>query len=355
MKGCDVLDKFIDKVDKLLIFFVIYTALFLIFFKTLTYTLPFVLAFIFALILQKPTKYLINKLKFKNALASIITTVLFFTIILAVLSLLITSLTTELFQLGKNAQQYFIDTSYINDLVSKIKNYYNNLDPSLLNTVQTNLSSSLAKISTLLTSFVSGTVTWLVSFLASVPYIIMVVLFTFLSTYFFTKEMTSAKTKFKSIIPMSNSEKILSIYKEAKKMLSSYAFSYSIIIFITFIETLIGFLFFKVKYAFILSIVCAIADILPILGIGTIYLPVAIVYYLSKQYITVIGVLILYVLVSIIRQIIEPKIVSSSLGIHPVPILAAIFIGLKVNGITGMFFFMFLVVFYTIFKKVNVL
>lgn len=349
------MDKFVDKIDNLLIFFIIYTVIFLVFFKTLTYTLPFVLAFIFALILQKPTIYLIKKLKIKNSLASIITTILFFTIILTILSLIMTSLITELIQLGKSTQQYFRDTTFIYNFLNNVKNYYNNLDPTVLNTIQTNLSSSVAKISTLLTSFVSGTVTNLVSFLASIPYIIMVILFTFLSTYFFTKEISISKNKMISFIPFGNSEKLVSIYKESKRMLGNYAFSYSIIIFITFIETLVGFLFFKVKYAFLLSIICAVADILPILGIGTIYLPLVIIYYFSKQYVTAIGILILYILVSIIRQIIEPKIVSSSLGIHPVPILAAIFIGLKVNGITGMFFFIFLIVFYTIFRKVNVL
>jgi len=349
------LDKFLEKIDRLLIFVVLYTVVFLVFFKTLPYTLPFVLAFVFSLILQKPTKYLINKFKFKNAFASILTTILFFAVILTILSLITTSLTSELIQLVKNTQQYFKDTSSFYYLFNNIKDYYNRLDPSVLSSIQSYLSSSLTKMSALLTSFVSETVTWLVSLIASIPSIITVILFTFLSTYFFTKELSAAKTKMKNFVPFGSSEKLLSIYKEAKRMLGNYLFSYSIIIFITFLETLIGFLFFKVKYAFLLSIICAIADILPILGIGVIYLPVALVCYFSKQYVVAIGVMILYILVSVIRQIIEPKIVSSSLGIHPVPILAAIFIGLKVNGVAGMFFFIFLVVFYTIFKKVNVL
>lgn len=350
-----MLDKFLEKIDRLLIFVVIYTAIFLIFFKTLPYILPFVLAFIFSLILQRPTKFLIAKLKFKNVLASLITTILFFTVILSILSLIMTSLISELIQLGRNTQQYFIDTSSLSNILNYIKDYYNRLDPSVVNTIQSYLTSSLAKISAILTSLVSGTVTWLLNFIASIPSLIMIILFTFLSTYFFTKELSTAKTRVKGFIPFGSSERLLSIYKEAKKMLGNYLFSYSIIIFITFIETLIGFLFFKVKYALLLSIICAIADVLPILGIGTIYLPVALVYYFSKQYVIVIGILVLYILVSVIRQIIEPKIVSSSLGIHPVPILAAIFIGLKINGIAGMFFFIFLVVFYTIFKKVNIL
>lgn len=349
------MDRFVEKFDKLLLFVIIYTSIFLIFFKTLPYTLPFVLAIVFALILQKPTKYLTKNLRIKIGFASIITTFLFFAVILTILSFTITALTTELIQLGKNTQQYIKDTSLISNLFIYFKDYYNNLDPALLNAIQASFSSSVAKFSILVTALVSGTLTGLISFLGSIPYIIMVILFTFLATYFFTKELSNAKIRMKNFIPSGNTERVLSIYKETKKMLGNYAFSYTIIIFITFVETLIGFLIFKVKYALILSIICAIADILPVLGIGTIYLPVVIISYFSKQYVTMAGILIIYILVSIIRQIIEPKIVSSSLGIHPVPILAAIFIGLKASGISGMFFFIFLIVFYTIFKKVNVL
>lgn len=128
-----------------------------------------------------------------------------------------------------------------------------------------------------------------------------------------------------------------------------------LIIGITFAETLIVFIIFKIKYAVILSILAAIFDILPVVGISAIYIPLAIFYFFSKKYVQAFGLIISFVIVSIVRQLIEPKIVSSSLGIHPVAVLAAIFIGLKANGLPGMFFCIFLVVFYNILKKVNVL
>lgn len=350
------MDKFLEKIDKLVVFFIIYTILFLVFFKTLSYTLPFVLAFVFALILQKPTKYLVKKFKIKISLASILTTIIFFTIIISLLTWGIAALTTEAIQLGKNTQVYITgNTDLINKYVDILREYYKNLDPSIVKTIQDSLSSSINKISALTASFVGGMVSGLLNFLASVPYIIMVVLFTLLATYFFTKDMTSAKNKIRDIIPSQSTIKLSYIVNESKKMLGGYAFSYTIIIFITFLETLIGFSIFRVKYTLILSVVSAIFDLLPILGIGSIYVPVAIIYYISGSKFTAFGVLILYGVVSLIRQIIEPRIVSSSLGLHPVAVLAAIFIGLKASGIAGMFFCMFLVVFYNIFRKVKVL
>ncbi len=139
-------------------------------------------------------------------------------------------------------------------------------------------------------------------------------------------------------------------------MLSGYILSYLTLIGITFFETLIVFFIFNIKYSIMFSIIAAIADFLPILGIGSIYVPLALIHILVyKNYVVGIGLLISYVAVSIIRQILEPKLLSSSLGLHPVSVLAAIFIGLKANGISGMFFCLFFVIFYNILRKVELL
>jgi sporulation integral membrane protein YtvI len=192
-------------------------------------------------------------------------------------------------------------------------------------------------------------------FMSTIPYTLMVLLFTLLTTYFFTKDLSSSSNKIFDLIPKKNGDRVHYVFDESKKMFKNYLLSYLLIITITFLETLVVFLIFKVKYAVTLSILCGIFDLLPIFGIGAIYLPLIIIFFLSSNYVAALGLLISYIIITIVRQIIEPKIVSSSLGISPVAVLAAIFIGLKANGLMGMLFCMFLVVFYNILKKVKVL
>ncbi|NMM62046.1 sporulation integral membrane protein YtvI [Clostridium sp. P21] len=345
------------KLDKFMIFFIIYTVVFLTFFSTINYTLPFVLALLCALILKTPTRYIIKKLKIKSSSASLITTIIFFTVLILLLSFGIGILTTEAIQLGKNTQSYISqNSSNVYESFEKLQKYYKNLDPYIINAVDKNFSNFVTKVSNITVSVTGKVVSTIICFLTSIPYIIMVILFTLLTTYFFTKDIVNVKDKFLTIIPENQTDKIFYIYLETKKMLIKYLLSYMFIISITFLETIIVFLVFKVKYAIILSTLCAFVDILPILGIGTVYIPLALIYvFLFKNYITAFGIIISYILVSIIRQIIEPKIVSSSLGINPVAILAALFIGLKADGILGMIFCIFLVVFYNIFKKINIL
>lgn len=351
------MNNLIEKIDKSLLFFILYTFIFIVFFNTLQYTLPFVLALICALILKRPTIYISKRFKMNTSLSSLITTIVFFTILLLILVFGIINVSQESIQFIKNTQNYISTNSQnIMDSFYKLEKYYNNLDPYIINTIDKNLTNFTNNIPKLAVSISGKLISYIINFASIIPYAIMVILFTLLSTYFFTRDFVKVKNKFLNLIPENKTSKLLSIYQETKKMLTNYMISYMIIIFITFIETFIVFLIFKVKYSLLLSIICALADIMPILGIGTIYIPLALIYLLIfKNYVTFAGLVISYVIVSVIRQIIEPKIVSSSLGIHPVAVLASLFIGLKIAGLTGMIFCIFLVVFYNILRNVKLL
>ena len=350
------MENILKKIDKLAIFFVIYTFVFVIFFGTIAYTLPFVFALIFASLLRIPTKYLMRKFKIKNTLASLFTTTIFFTVIVILLYLIITTITSESIQLGKNVQSYItLNKDIILNFFSNLQNYYKNLDPSIISNIESNITTNITKTINIGMNASTKILSQTLSFVSAIPYALMVLLFTLLTTYFLTKDLSSSSRKKLVLIPPKNEDRVHFIFDESKKMLKNYLLSYLLIITITFLETLIVFLIFKVKYAVTLSVVCGVFDLLPILGIGAIYLPLIIVFFISNNYVAGLGLLISYVIITIIRQIIEPKIVSSSLGIHPIAVLASIFVGLKANGIIGMLFCMFLLVFYNILRKVNVL
>jgi sporulation integral membrane protein YtvI len=346
-----------DKAEKMLIFGIVYTMTVLLFFNTLDYTLPFVLAFICAYIIRRPTIYLISTFKLNKVVSTLITTVLFFAVIISVLSWGLTQLAQEAMNLGKNAQDYI--NLYLDEImaaVNNLGNFYQNLDPSILSAIENNFSSSITKLSNATVAITGKALSILLNAVASVPYIIMVVVFTMIATYFIAKDMSAARDKLIGYIPEGQEERLLSVMTESKRMLGSYFKSYGAVIGLTFVETLIVFLLFKVKYAFLLSLLSAAFDILPILGMGAIYVPLALIYmFVYHDFFIGIGILVAYLVIIIIRQVVEPKIVSSSLGIHPVAVLAAIFIGLKANGFLGMIFCIFMVVLYTVFRKVDII
>lgn len=356
MEGLIYLDKFLERFDKTIIFVVIYTLVFVVFFKTISYTLPFVLALIFAIAFQKPTNFLIKKFKLKNSMAAFITTTIFSAIIILIFVFAIASVTNEIVTLTKNAQTYVTDISpKVNRLMTNLQLFYKNLDPSISSTIEQNFSSYATKTLSTTVNISGKVMSYILTFFSYIPYVVMVIIFTFVSTYFFTKDLSTAKIKFTDSLPTHQTDKIINAFTHIKKMLGKYVLSELIIIGITFVETIIAYAVLSVNYVLLLAIITAICDFLPIVGIAIIYIPLAVIYFISGNYFTAVGLLVAYAVISIIRQIIEPKIVSSTMGIHPVAALAALFIGLEAGGISGIFFCMFLVLFYKIFKNLDIL
>ena len=346
---------FEEKISKISIFFIGYTLIFYMFFSTLKYTLPFVLAIIFAYILKYPAKFLINKFKFKDWLACAIVTIIFFGIILLANFFLVSSLVSELIGITKYLQQLISNNSA--DIYNYFLNLQNNIstlvaDPTITDVIRSNLANSATHIINGSISVATSIIQGLLTVISYIPYIGMVVIFTLLSTYFFTKKLsiTDSKKILNSFPP-----KVINAYIHGKKMLLNYILSYIFLIFISFVITLIGFTIFNIKYSLVLSLICALLDLLPILGVPMIYIPIALSFIFEGNYFSALGIGILYACVFFTRQIMEPKIMSSSLGLSPVAVLGAIFIGLQINGFSGMIFCMFLIVFYNVLKKVNII
>ena len=108
-----------------------------------------------------------------------------------------------------------------------------------------------------------------------------------------------------------------------------------ILILISMLEITIGFLLLKIPNAFMLGIVCGLLDILPYVGTIIVFIPIIIYNIIMKNYICAVGLICLYIIVQIIREILEAKFLSAKLDIHPLVVLLSIYIGVKIFGILG--------------------
>ena len=113
------------------------------------------------------------------------------------------------------------------------------------------------------------------------------------------------------------------------------------LILVSFVISLIGlyilqFTGFNIEYPLLMALAIGFVDALPILGSGTIMLPWAVISALNGDLNLGIGIIVLWVIMSVVRQILEPKIVSGNIGIHPIFTLIAMYTGFKVIGIMGM-------------------
>lgn len=342
---------FINKLKKTGIFFAIFTAIYILFFLTLPYTLPFVLAFIIALWVKPLNRFIQKKLRISNGISSLITSIFVFSIIVVIVLIILLNITNEAILLISKIPSMDVIKDYINIVIDEASIAFGQLDPSLVEKIYQYLSTMMKSTLDIVIKVVNS----ILSFILKIPSILMLGFITFLATYFFSKDMSFFNKNFYSVFSSNGKKRMENIIKQAISMVTGYVKAFSTVILITFIETVIGFSILGIDYALLLSMLASFMDVVPIVGVSIVYIPLAIYYFLIGRTFMAVGILVLLAVVTVVRQIVEPKLVSTSLDIHPTMTLAAIFIGIKAYGFVGMIYLISLIIFYKILVKVKVL
>ena len=137
------------------------------------------------------------------------------------------------------------------------------------------------------------------------------------------------------------SSKVNRVISEIKKIFLESVFkllkSYMLLMLITFAELSVGFAIIGVKNPVSVAAIVAFVDILPVLGTGAVVIPWAIISLISGNVWRAVGLAIIYIVVVVVRNFLEPKVIGDQIGMHPLITLLAIFVGLRLFGILGLF------------------
>ena len=156
------------------------------------------------------------------------------------------------------------------------------------------------------------------------------------SCYYFCIDGEALAEKIKKAIPLRYRKRASVIAALAGKTIKRYLRAYLLLMLITFFEVLVGLSVLRVKYALLIALVIAVVDIMPILGAGTVLVPWALICFAGGDVRMGLGLIILYGIVTVVRQIAEPAVIGSSIGIHPALSLISVYLGFKLFGIAGM-------------------
>ncbi len=184
--------------------------------------------------------------------------------------------------------------------------------------------------------FLSKSASLVIDFAKNVPTVFITAFASILSSYFFLKDTHIISSFFKSFLGNSLYEKILFSSKKISHILWRYLKAQLMVEGVIFAVLLAGFFILRVKYAFLVALVAAVVDAIPVLGTGTILLPWAIVSIILGDGVLGWGLISLYGICLVTRQIVEPKIVGSNLGIHPVVSIISIYLGMRFFGLLGL-------------------
>lgn len=338
------------------VYVVILIALFYLFFKYAFGTVfPILFALVAAALLQKPVDFICKKTPFKRGIVSALSVVLVFAVVLSAFVLLVLWTGSEF----KGFIQYImIQFEDIPSLLEKIEGYIANavgflpekIETSLLNFIHEKLASFAlpekapeTQSSGFDLSVLSTPLMGLWNTAKRIPSTLVSVVVATVACCFMTADFESVKSFILGFFRPQMREKIVRAKRLLFPSLARLAKAYGIIITITFAELSLGLFLLKLMeiytggYILIIALLTAIIDIVPVLGTGTVLIPWAGFSLINGNYPLAIGLIVVYACITVIRQIIEPKLVADQLGIPAFLTIVSMFIGSQIFGVIGIF------------------
>ncbi len=302
-----------------------------------SWLLPFVIAFLVAYLLYPTINKVSNKIKIKKGFCAIFFVAVFYISTVLILLLLGYNIGASLLNMFSNLPQIYTNDILpsINGFIQTINNTLIRIDPGIEGIVESATSSLYDSISDQISSISMSAVSVLSGYAARVPAVFLATLISVVASFFIASDYDNIMSYLNKKMSPKTKEIILGVEEYSIVALKQYIKSYAIIIFITFIELSIGLSLLRINNAIAIALMISIFDIMPVLGTGGIVIPWGIINIILGNYPLGIGLLILYAIVTVVRQILEPKVVGDRVGLHPVATLMAMYVGIQIFGFIG--------------------
>ena len=300
--------------------------------------MPFIVALLVSLLLKPAVAFFNERFKIPRSIAGIVLVVLFY----ALVGFLLTIIGVQLFAAAKSffllLPSLYTNTiaPWFDHLFVSLQAFAEKLDPSTTaayNAVASNINTSLGQA---VVNLSKGVVGWVTNLTLKTPGFLLKLLITVIATMFLTADFPRIKAFVMRQLPVRICDLLHNARVQLGRTLWSYTRSYAIILTMTFLEIAVGLLLIGVKNAFGIAILIALFDILPVVGSGLILLPWTIFTLFSGNLPVGIGLGVLYVVVIVVRQIMEPKIVGDRVGLHPLVTLLSMVLGTYLFGGIGL-------------------
>lgn len=303
------------------------------------YIMPFLIGFVIAMIVKPVIDWMERKLRMRRRLSATITVAFFYIVIGGLLALLIIIIVNQVaaFFAGFGTLYSEQIQPAIQQVVELLRFDLTRFDPEVAAVIQTAYDSISTMLSSTVDSLVNGIVSLGRGTITGVPGFFVNLMFTIVSTFFIASDYYNITGFIIRQMPEQNGKVVLQAKKYLGEVIIQYIRSYSMIMGITFVELLIGFWILGVKQLFLLAFIIAIFDILPVVGTGAVLAPWGIIMVLQGDYFLGFGLIIHWLIITVIRNIIEPKIVGDNVGLHPIVTLMSMYVGAKLFGGIGLF------------------
>lgn len=298
--------------------------------------LPFIIAWLIAALLQKPVVFAEKKLRIPKKLAAFVIV----TVFLGAASVIIFALVSALIRqggefLGKISENMQSITDGANEIFDKIENFLGKFGIKNGGDVRGMISNALTSAVGALTSKATGVAA---KFASSLPRALIFFAAMILSCVYFCADYRKIANFLLSALPKRAARAVSTLKKEFSAVMKKYFRSYALIFILTFGELFLGLSILGTGNEVIIAFIIAFVDVLPVIGAGAALVPWAVVNFLLGDAESGIFILVMYGIISIVRQVVEPHIVGRGIGLHPAVSIISMYVGLCTFGVGGMIF-----------------
>ncbi len=322
--------------------------------------LPFIIAWVVSLMASPLVGFLKKRLHLPYKIGAVISVLLLLTLLMLLIMLIISAITgisgyiTENFESMVQGISDYINSAYKGlvswsdslpfDFMEVLEKEVNRGNANYIakkTTVDKDIQKMgtdlLSEITSWLLPFAGNVATGTISVVKGLPNAIIFVVMLMLSTYFFTAGKGKFVLWYKKNMSENFRDKVNVVKTECFGALLGMLKAQLILTLITAFELFIGLMVMGIENAALLAVIIAIVDMLPILGVGTVLIPWAIINILAGGTIYIsVGMIVLYLICLCVRNILQPKIMGESIGISSLASLISIWVGYKIYGFLGM-------------------
>ncbi|MHB9093687.1 MAG: sporulation integral membrane protein YtvI [Eubacteriales bacterium] len=300
---------------------------------------PFIIAVFLTIFIEPLVLFLQKRGRLPRAAAVGVALLAVFGALGLVVTFAVARLISELLHLSTFLPQYVANIkSVVLSIQTRVESYYFTLPADVLDFINGKIAGSAYSLDSILQKarfFTGKLLNFLLQLVSSVPIWVILIVISAIATYFMSKDKRLIVNYWLKVLPEPWGRKSLDIAKDIFQAIISYVRAQMILISITMLQSLIGLYIIDAPYALLMGLIIGLADLIPVLGPSSIYLP-----WITWEFITgdtafAVKLLILYAVVLIVRQVLETKIVSSSMGLHPLATLMAMYVGLQLLGPLG--------------------
>lgn len=314
--------------------------------RIVTYLLPFILAWIISLII-KPISRFLRVFHVPKKLSVVVSMLLVIAVIGGAFYFLSAALVKELHTIVDMLQQTSDGMPVIvKNLIDKLPDGLRSMAMSIANRTEGDLTDFVYTASKTALSGLGGAA-------VKLPSVLVFSVAMILATYFISNDSEKISDELKKYISPEKLESIRTVKAKLHEAFGGYVRAQLILMLIVFCILLVGFLILDVKLALLLAAVISFLDAIPVLGTGIFLNPWALVCLLQGDYFRAIGLVCLYFIILFTRQFTEPRVVGGQIGLHPLFTLAAMYVGLKIIGVSGMIFGPILLIIVVNFLKIK--